>query len=65
VHSFLRIRRCPFIQRLRARAAGFIALAITILTLGKIKVDPTGTMVQDRGRGGIDSAVSAAPEGEE
>jgi hypothetical protein len=42
-----------------------VATAITIISLGRIKVDPTGTLVKDRGRGGIDCALSAPLEGEE
>ena len=58
-------RRCPFIQRLRGHIAANLAMVIAILTLRKIKVDPSGLHLTDKGRMGVDSAerAPAEPEG--
>jgi hypothetical protein len=42
-----------------------VARVVTILTLGRLEVDPTGTHTKDRGRGGVDCAACAPVDEEE
>jgi len=53
--------RCPFIQRLRSWIAGHLAAVVTLLSLGKIKVDPTGTFLSEKGRDGLAQESMEAP----
>jgi hypothetical protein len=46
-------RRWSFIQRLRGHIAAFLAAIVTVLSLGRIRVDPSGTALADRGRQGV------------
>ncbi len=61
----LATREVPFIQRLRSHIAAVVAQVITILTLGRLEVDPTGRHTKDHGRGGVDCAACAPVEEEE